>query len=489
MYQLSLLKFKSNQFLGTRLHNKNVAWSQYGESLATIQSICSGLIHNAGLKPCSGKENSFVGIYASTSSDSFMTEIACHWGGLVTIPIAAQAISSHILYVIRNTSLKVMVIDDTHLEYILQLVEGTTVKHIVVIGSEEDYAEKSKYFGISILNLSQLNKLGLQNPMERSAQIAFDTIACIYYNSNPKNNITLLDNDQMDHRPLGVVLTHMNMIEAISNYNAHLPVNHKLTSKDRTMHSFAIDNVLGYILQALTIYSGGSIVFEDKTLFNEFNLDVESVLSTVRELKPTIYASGAPFLKQAQKLIATKYGNSFIFQRGLNRKNRYHREGRLVSDCIYDMLVFREIRSSMFGGCIRVLFLDDDNSDENKVDLASFFRAVLGAQVIKTFTRPEASSGITATAIFDYTLDQRLVGPPLTSLEIKLVEYLEYTAEDVPNPRGEVKVRGGNIFVGYWNNADAYLDVVDADGWFSTNMIGELLPNGCFILLGSKKNL
>lgn len=64
-----------------------------------------------------------------------------------------------------------MVIDDTHLEYILQLVEGTTVKHIVVIGSEEDYAEKSKYFGISILNLSQLNKLGLQNPMERSAQI------------------------------------------------------------------------------------------------------------------------------------------------------------------------------------------------------------------------------------------------------------------------------------------------------------------------------
>lgn len=64
-----------------------------------------------------------------------------------------------------------MVIDETHLEYILQLVEGTTVKHIIVIGSEEDYAEKSKYFGISILNLSQLNELGLQYPMERPAQI------------------------------------------------------------------------------------------------------------------------------------------------------------------------------------------------------------------------------------------------------------------------------------------------------------------------------
>lgn len=270
------------------------------------------------------------------------------------------------------------------------------------------------------------------------------------------------------------------------------------------MHSS--DNVLGYILQAVTIYSGGSIVFEDKTLFNEFNLDVESVLSIVRELKPTIYArfvqsslyliftlilsySGAPFLKQAQKLIATKYGNSFIFQRGLNRKNRYHREGRLVADCIYDMLVFREIRSSMFGGHIRTLFLDDDNSDINKVDLATFYRAVLGAQVVKTFTRPETSSGITATVVYDYTLDQRLVGPPMTAMEIKLVDHLEYTAEDSPNPRGEVKVRGGNVFAGYWNNMDAYLDVVDADGWFSTNIIGELRPNGCFVLLGPKNIL
>lgn len=36
LYQSSLLKFKSNQFLGTRLH-KNVAWSQYGKLLRIKQ--------------------------------------------------------------------------------------------------------------------------------------------------------------------------------------------------------------------------------------------------------------------------------------------------------------------------------------------------------------------------------------------------------------------------------------------------------------------
>jgi long-chain acyl-CoA synthetase len=270
-----------------------------------------------------------------------------------------------------------------------------------------------------------------------------------------------------------------------------------------------IDNVLGYILQAMTTFVGGSIAFEDKIQFNDFNLDMESVLATIKEFKPTIYArfvitnnlplcntltlfstSGAPFLKQAQKLIANKYGTSFIFQRGLDRKDRYHREGRLVSDCVYDMFLFRQIRMSMFGGQIHTLFMDDDDSPTNKVDLASFYRAVLGAQVIKTFSRPETTSGMTATMIYDYTADKRIVGPPLAAMEIKLSDHKEYTAEDNPNPRGEVKVRGNNVFAGYWDDTErTRMDLVDPDGWFSTGMIGELLPNGSFMLLGPKKHL
>lgn len=184
-----------------------------------------------------------------------------------------------------------------------------------------------------------------------------------------------------------------------------------------------------------------------------------------------------------QLLIANKYGNSFIFQRGLVRKERYLGEGRLVSDCIYDMLLFRDIRQRMFGGNIRLLLIDDQ---ENKSDYCSFYRAVLGAQVIKTLSRAETSSGITAISVYDYTADKQLIGPPLPVMEIKLSDYENYTAEDLPNPRGEIQVRGNNVFVGYWNNIEALLDVVHPDGWFTTNMLGELLPNGSFILLGSK---
>ncbi|KAI7894121.1 uncharacterized protein EV154DRAFT_600251 [Mucor mucedo] len=476
LYEVAFLKHKTNTFI---LSGQTVC-SRYGGSLKSIQSIFSGLVNIANLVPCSDKESSFVGIYASTSPDAFMTEIACHWGGLVTIPIAAQATSSHLLHVIRNTSLTVLVIDASHLDFALHLIEASTVKHLIVLGNHPQ--EQREYFGIRVSSFDYLKKVGLEALIETSDQTSSDTMASIYYSSNPKNNI-ILDNKD-DQNALGVVLTHRNMISALSSYAAHLPASHRITSKDRFMHGFAIDNVLGYILGALCTFMGATLSFEDKIPYNDFHLNVENVLSTIKGFRPTIYASGAPFLKQVRILIANKYGNSFIYQRGLKRKDRYHREGRLVSDCIYDMLVFRDIRQRMFGGNIRLLLIDDD---QNMSDDASFYRAILGAQVLKTFSRAETTSGMTATSVYDYTSDKRLIGPPLPVMEIKLSDHEEYTAEDLPNPRGEIQVRGHNVFAGYWNDdKDTLLDVVHPDGWFITDMIGELLPNGSFLLLKSK---
>jgi orotate phosphoribosyltransferase len=83
------------------------------------------------------------------------------------------------------------VIDETHLKYILQLIEGTTVQHIIVIGDSKEYKEKSAYYGVQILSLVELQQIGLEHPAEkeRSSHITFDTIASIYYSSNPKNNV------------------------------------------------------------------------------------------------------------------------------------------------------------------------------------------------------------------------------------------------------------------------------------------------------------
>jgi hypothetical protein len=71
---------------------------------------------------------------------------------------------------------------------------------------------------------------------------------------------------------------------------AHVPTSQKILPTDRLMHSFGIDNVLGYVLEAVCTFLGASIVFEDKVLPFNYNVDIPSVLSTIEHLKPTIYA-------------------------------------------------------------------------------------------------------------------------------------------------------------------------------------------------------
>lgn len=84
----------------------------------------------------------------------------------MTVPIAAQATSCHLLHVIRNTSLTILVIDASHLDFALHLLEGSTVKHIIVLGHEVQ--PQSNDFGIHVYTFDHLKQLGLQFPIETS---------------------------------------------------------------------------------------------------------------------------------------------------------------------------------------------------------------------------------------------------------------------------------------------------------------------------------
>jgi long-chain acyl-CoA synthetase len=63
------------------------------------------------------------------------------------------------------------------------------------------------------------------------------------------------------------------------------------------------------------------------------------------------------------------------------------------------------------------------------------------------------------------------VGKPSPGWELKLSD------------RGEILVRGNDLFEGYWNNSESKSNVPDQDGWFHTGDIGEWGPDSNLILL------
>ena len=69
------------------------------------------------------------------------------------------------------------------------------------------------------------------------------------------------------------------------------------------------------------------------------------------------------------------------------------------------------------------------------------------------------------------------------------VPEMNYTLDDLPNPRGEVQVRGPNVFTGYYKDEKQTKEAFTDDGWFRTGDIGMWLPGGRLAIIDRYKNI
>lgn len=77
---------------------------------------------------------------------------------------------------------------------------------------------------------------------------------------------------------------------------------------------------------------------------------------------------------------------------------------------------------------------------------------------------------------------------PSHSLRLEAIPELKYDPLSEP-PRGEVCLKGPIIFKGYYKAEDLTKEVLDADGWFHTGDVGEVLPSGALKIIDRKKQV
>lgn len=86
------------------------------------------------------------------------------------------------------------------------------------------------------------------------------------------------------------------------------------------------------------------------------------------------------------------------------------------------------------------------------------------------------------------------VGGPVPSAEVKLVDVpsLGYRVTDQPFPRGELLMRGGARFLGYYKDAEKTAEALDPEsegGWLRTGDIATLDGQGRFRIVDRVKNI
>ena len=281
---------------------------------------------------------------------------------------------------------------------------------------------------------------------------------------------TLIYTSGTTGRPKGVQLTHANLLHETRGAATCFPT--LLRQHERLLVFLPLAHVLS---RALSMTA-----FANKVTLG-YTSDIKSLVPMLQLFKPTIVVSVPRVFEKVYntaELSANDSGRGKIFalavktaiayseaQEGGARPNLALRAGHAV----FDRLVYGKLRAALGGDCHAAI---SGGAPLGK-RLGHFYRGV-GLSIYEGYGLTETSAAITVNRIGE--LKVGTVGKLIPGNAMKV-------AED-----GELLVKGGVVFSGYWHNEKATAEAI-VDGWFHTGDLASVDSEGFLSITGRKKEI
>jgi long-chain acyl-CoA synthetase len=202
-------------------------------------------------------------------------------------------------------------------------------------------------------------------------------------------------------------------------------------------HIFGLNVVLG-----LTLYAGAAVILVER-------FDPVSALDTVANHKVTIVLGAPPMFTAWATMPATELESG-------------------------DAAPMASVRLVLTGAAPLAS------------EVAVAFEQRFGQPLRQGYGLTEASPIVTSSVV-DGEPKPDSIGVPLPGLEVRLVD--EEGEDALAGDAGEIWVRGPNVFAGYWDNAEATAEAINADGWLQTGDIAVADDDGFLFIVDRVKDL
>jgi long-chain acyl-CoA synthetase len=212
-----------------------------------------------------------------------------------------------------------------------------------------------------------------------------------------------------------------------------------------------------------------------------YSTGIANLVEELGLLKPTwVFAVPRVF----EKVFTTAQGQAGsglrrkLFDRAVDVAVEYSRQSIAGSvsratraeHALYTRLVYGKITGA-FGG--RLAFAISGGAPLGE-RLGHFFHGA-GVLVLEGYGLTETTAAATLNTPDEFKIGT--VGRPIPGASVRI-------AED-----GEILLKGGMVFDGYWHNDEATAEVLVGDGWFATGDVGEIDDDGYLRITGRKKEL
>jgi long-chain acyl-CoA synthetase len=399
----------------------------------------------AGIKP--GER---IGLLSRTRYEWTLADYAIWTAGCVTVPIYETSSPEQVAWILGDSGAKAVVVEtDTHRKTFEEVAgDLPDVRHV---------------WGIDDGALTDLMGTGRDisddEITERRRGVTGESLATIIYTSGTTG------------RPKGCELTHGNFLFDSASTTQTLTNLFEVTGA-ATLLFLPLAHVFARIIQVGCVRTQvrmghtndiKNLLADFKAFQPTFILSVPRIFEKVyNTAKNQAHAGGRGKLFDRAEAVAIKYSQS-LDEDGPSITLR-------AQHALWDRLVYSKLRSALGG---RVEYAVSGGAPLG-ARLGHFFRGV-GITVLEGYGLTETTAG--ATLNLPGTMKVGTVGRPIIGESVRI-------ADD-----GEILLKGRNIFRGYYNNADATKEAVEADGWFHTGDIGELDEDGYLKITGRKKEL
>ncbi|XP_030838353.1 long-chain-fatty-acid--CoA ligase 3 [Strongylocentrotus purpuratus] len=464
---------QSNGKVFKKLIMGDYKWRTYTEFLQDVDNFGKGLV-SLGLQP---KQN--ILIFAETRAEFQIGLQACFRYNFPAVTLYATLGEAAIAYGINQTGIKYVITTTTLLTKLKSIQKDIpTVTHIICM--EDPVAkldEKKLSNGIKVTSFQAvINRGAASKNVERLRPTAED-LAIIMYTSGSTGN------------PKGVMISHRNVLAAVCG--AVDRINDVEVGETAAVY-LPLAHILECVVELSLITLGCRLGYSSPQTLTDTGTKIKKGCpGDVRILKPNLIIFVPMILERIYKGITEKVKGGSALQRAIfnfavDYKCKHLDQG--FNTPILNRLIFSKLTRQL-GGQVRLMIC---GGAPLASDLQRFIQSCFNSSLIQGY-------GLTETcgvACVSESRDMRIghVGPPVTTTQVKLVDWPEggYTNKDKPNPRGEVIVGGQNIAMGYYQMDQLTKEVFIQDNgirYFCTGDIGEFLPDGSLKIIDRKKDL